>query len=133
MVAVGDFGIREREQIVRLAISHGWIVKAEEMARSHGVSDPVVLLMTVDALEFVRFRCNRSPRDRGLERLQRKARCKPFTMSIVSYASLLRAYVGESWQQDMENMRRKGGTAVVCINRTGQFLVAVKPGHPRNG
>ena len=133
MVAAGDFGIREREQIVCLAIRHGWIVKAEQMARSRGVSDPVVVLTTVDALDLVPFLFNRSLRDRGLERLQRKARCKRFTMCIVSYAALLRSNAAESWQQDMENMRRKGGTAVVCINRTGQFLAAHKPVPSSNG
>lgn len=131
MVAVGDFGIREREQIVRLAIRHGWIFKAEQLARDNGVLDPVVVLTTIDALGILPFRFNRSPRDRGLERLQRQAGCKRFTIGVVSYADLLRGNAAEGWQDDMEDMRRKGGTSVVCINRTGQFLAAVNPEHHR--
>lgn len=131
MVAVGDFGIRDREQMVRLAIWHGWIFKAEQMARDNGVADPVVMLTAIDALDVLRFRFNRSPRDRRLERLQSRAGCQRFTIGVVSYAALLRANAAQGWQADMEDMRRKGGTSVVCINRTGQFLVAVSPEHPQ--
>jgi hypothetical protein len=127
MVAIGDFGIREREKMVRLAIWHGWIFKAERMARKRGVADPVVVLTAIDALDVLPFRFNRSPRDRALERLQRKAGCKRFTIGIVSYTSLLRANAAEGWQADMEQMRCKGGMPVVCISRTGQFLVSVSP------
>lgn len=127
MVAVGDFGIREREQIVRLAIWHGWIFKAERMARDNGVADPVVVLTAVDALDAFPFRFNRSPRNRALEQLQRRAKCKRFTIGVVSYAALLQANAAEAWQEDMEDMRRKGGTSVVCINRTGQSLAAIYP------
>lgn len=131
MVAVGDFGIREREQMVRLAIWHGWIFKAERQARRNGVADPVVVLTAIDALNMLRFRFDRSPRNRALERLQRRAGCQRFTIGVVSYAALLRANAAEAWQADMEDMRRKGGTSVVCITRTGQFLVAVSPEHPQ--
>ncbi len=127
MVAVGDFGIREREQIVRLAIKHGWIHKAEQMGRDNGVPDPVVVLTAVDAISALPFRFNRSPRDRSLERVQRRAGCEPFIVGVVSYEALLRGNAAEAWKEDMENMRRKGGTSVVCINRTGQFLVAIHP------
>jgi hypothetical protein len=131
MVAVGDFGIRERERMVRLAIWHGWVFNAEKQAREHGISDPVVVLIAGDALDVLPLKFDRSPRDRGMERLQRKAGCKRFTVGVVSYAALLRGNTAEGWHDDMEDMRRKGGTACVCINRTGQFLVAINPEHPR--
>lgn len=130
MVAAGDFGIREREQIVLLAIEHGWIFKAEQMSRDNGVPDPVVVLVTIDAIGIFPFRFNRSPRNRATEQLQREARCKRFAVCVVSYADLLRSNHAEGWQEDMEDMRRKGGTSVVCINRTGQFLAAVSPEFP---
>jgi hypothetical protein len=131
MVSTYDFGIREREQMVRLAIWQGWIFKANKQARDNGVADPVVVLVAIDALELVPFRFDCSPRQRRLERLQRNARCKRFTIGVVSYAALLRGNAADGWQDDMEDMRRKGGTAVVCINSTGQFLCAVHPEHPR--
>jgi hypothetical protein len=131
MVAVGDFGIQDREQMVRLAIRHGWIFKAERMARDSGVSDPVVVLTAVDALDVLPFRFNRSPRQPRLERLQRKAGCKRFTIGVVSYAALLLGNGAEGWQADMEDMRRKGGTFVVCINQSGQFLCSVSPEYPQ--
>jgi hypothetical protein len=127
MVAVGDFGIREREQMVRLALQRGWIDRAERTALDHGVPDPVIVLSAVDAIDTFPFRFDRSPRDRALEQLQRKAGCKPFIVCVVSYAGLLRGNAADGWQKDMENMRRKGGTSVVCINRTGQFLVSIRP------
>ena len=131
MVAVGDFGVREREQMVRLAIRRGWIFKAERQARDEGVADPVVVLTAVDALDVLPFRFNSSPRDRGLERLQRKAGCRRFVVVIVAYADLVRSNGAEGWQEDMEDMRRKGGTSVVCINRAGQFLASVSPERPQ--
>ena len=130
MVAISDFGIREREQMVRLAIWHGWIFKAVEQAQAGGMLDPVVVLVAGDALDAFPLKFDRSPRDRGMERLQRQAGCKRFSIGVASYAALLRCNAAEGWQDDMEDMRRKGGTSVVCINRTGQFLVAVSPTKP---
>lgn len=131
MVAVGDFGIHECEQMVRLAIWHGWIFKAERQARRIGLPDPVIVLTAIDALDLLPFRFHRSPRDRRLERLQRRAGCQRFAIGIVSYDTLLTANAAEGWQADMADLRRKGGTSVVCINRTGQFLAAVSPEHPQ--
>ncbi len=131
MVAIGDFGIREREQMVRLAIWHGWIFNAEKQARAVGVADPVVVLIAWDALDELPFKFDRSPRDRAAEQLQRKAGCKRFTIGASSYRALLQGNAAEGWREDMEEMRRKGGTSVVCITRTGQFLVAIHPDHPR--
>ena len=127
MVAVGDFGISEREGIVRLALERGWIHAAERQARVNGCSDPVVLLIARDALDAFPFRFDRTPRDRREESIQRRARCKPFVTATVSYAVLLRCNSAEGWEHDMEEMRRKGGTSVVCINRMGQFMVAITP------
>jgi len=131
MVTAGEFGMREKEQMVRLAIRHGWIFKAERQARDMGVADPVVLLTPVDALDELSFRFDRPPRDRGLERLQRKAGCKRFAVGVVSYVLLLRGSGAEGWQEDMEDMRRRGGTLVVCINRTGALLCSINPAHPQ--
>ena len=131
MVAVGDFGVQEREQMVRLAIRHGWIFHAEGAARDNGVPDPVVVLAAVDVLDVLPFRFDRSPRQPRLERLQRKAGCKRFVVSVMAYADLVRSCGAEGWQEDMEDMRRKGGTFVVCINGTGQFLCSLSPEHPQ--
>ena len=127
MVAVSDFGISEREQMVRLALKHGWIHGAERMARAKGCADPVVVLIASDAADILPFRFSSKPRDRKAELVQRKARCKRFITGVVSYAAMLGCNRADGWQEDMEAMRRKGGTPVVCINRTGQFLVAINP------
>lgn len=130
MVAIGDFGIREREQMVRLAIWYGWIEKAVETAKARGMTDPVVMLIAGDSLNAFPIVFDRSPRNRRMERLQREAGCKWFTVAVSSYAALLHANAAEGWRDDMEDMRRKGGTSVVCITRTGQFLAAVSPENP---
>jgi hypothetical protein len=127
MVAVGDFGIREREGMVRLALQRGWIHAAERMARSHGCADPVVLLVARDALAALPLKLSSPGRDRTSEKIQRKSGCRPFITGSTSYAALLRCNAADGWQHDMEEMRRKGGTSVVCINQTGQFLVAINP------
>jgi len=127
MVAVGDFGIQEREQMVLLALKHGWIHGAERMARNKGYSDPVVLLIATDALEAFPLKFSCAPRDRAKERIQRKAGCKRFTVGVVSYAALLGCNAAERWQEDMEELKQKGGTSVVAITRDGQFLAAVSP------
>ena len=97
------------------------------MARAHGCSDPVVLLVARDALAALPLKLSSPGRDRTAEKIQRKSGCRPFLTGTTSYASLLRANAADDWQHDMENMRRKGGTSVVCIDRTGQFLVAINP------
>ena len=125
MVAVGDFGIAEREKIVMLALSRGWIQGAEQKARANGCPDPVVVLLATDALELLPFRFNVNPRHKVMERIQRSAGCKRFTVGVVRYASLLKGNAAENWEADMEEMRQKGGISVVCINRSGQFLAAV--------
>lgn len=131
MVAIGDFGIREREQMVRLAIWHGWIFNAEKQALASGVADPVVMLIARDALDVLPFKFDRSTRDRVAERLQRQAGCTRFTIAVASYRAILQGNAAEGWREDMEDMRRKGGTSVVCFTRTGQFLVAIHPEHQR--
>ncbi len=132
MVAISDFGIREREQMVMLAIRYGWIFEANKHGLDHGVADPVVLLVAGDALDAFPLKFVRQP-DPGIERLQRKAGCKRFIVAVASYAKLLRCNAAEGWHDDMEEMRRKGGTSVVCITRTGQFLAAVQPAHRGDG
>ncbi len=131
MVAVGDFGIREREQMVRLAIRHGWIFKAEKEALKTGMVDPVVVLIAADATGVLPFRFDRPPRCPELACIQRKARCKRFIVATVPYSRLVLGNAAEGWAEDMEGMRRKGGTSVVCFTRTGQFLAAVNPIRPR--
>jgi hypothetical protein len=62
-----------------------------------------------------------------MERLQRKSGCKRFTVCTARYSDLLSANAAEGWQEDMEELRSKGGVSVVCINRTGQFLASITP------
>ncbi len=125
MVAVGDFGIQEREKMVRVAIRHGWIDWAEQAARTFGVGDPVVVLIAIDALGVWNFKFNRPPRVPSMEAKQRKARCKRFTVAVVSYSDLLLANDADRWREDLQELCGKGGVSVVCINRTGQFLASV--------
>ena len=125
MVAIGDFGIAEREKIVMLALSRGWIQAAEQKARANGCLNPVVVLVAIDALEAFPFRFQGSPRNRVMERIQRSAGCKRFFTGVVQYDELVKCNAAKNWETDMEEMRLKGGISVVCINRSGQFLAAV--------
>jgi hypothetical protein len=126
MVAIGDFGISEREDMVRLALSRQWIDNAHRSAVAGGMSDPVVLLVAIDALDVLPFRWDRSPRDRLRERKQRAAGCKPFVVATVSYADLLASNGADGWADDMDDMRRAGGVAVVVINHNGQLFASFK-------
>jgi hypothetical protein len=127
MVAIGDFGIEDRKQMVQLAIRLGWVHDAIERAKQRGWKDPVVVLVAIDALDLLPFRFDRTPRSRHMERLQRASGCKRFTVCTARYSDLLSANAAEGWQEDMEELRGKGGVSVVCINRTGQFLASITP------
>ncbi len=127
MVSFGDCGIHEREQMVALAIRKGWIHGAKQRADASGIADPVIVLIAIDALDVLNFKFDSSPRNRRFEREQRTAGSKRFAIGVVPYAALLGANAADGWQADMEDLRQKGGTPVVCITRSGQFLVAVDP------
>lgn len=122
MVAVSDFEISERERMIRCAMSHRWVEDAVQFAKARGVPDPVIVLISIDAINDWPFRLGGNPRDRKRERMQRRAGCRPFTVLVARYEDLLQANGADGWQEDMAQMRRKGGLSVVAINRQGQFL-----------
>ena len=131
MVAVGEFRMCEREQMVRLAIQRGLIVNAELQARELGVADPVILVTAVDALDKVSLGVADPVIVLTAVDALDKAGCQRFAVCVVSYLSLLRGSNAEGWQEDMEDLRRRGGTLVVCINQTGQLLCSIDPDHPQ--
>jgi hypothetical protein len=119
--------IRDRERMVMVALRHDWIHDAERVARSNGCIDPIVLLIAKDALDAFPLKFSSPPGDRAAEKIQRKQGCRRFVVGTVAYADLLVCNAAEKWQEDVAEMKAKGGTSVVAITREGQFLVSVSP------
>jgi hypothetical protein len=119
--------ICDREQMVMVALRNDWIHDAERIARSKGCTDPVVLLIAKDAVDTLPLKFSSPPGDRAAERIQRKAGCRRFVVGTVSYADLLGCNTADRWQDDVVEMKAKGGTSVVAITCEGQFLASVLP------
>ena len=126
MVAISDFGIDEREKMLRFALEKGYIHQQIRGAELKGLKDTVVVIIAIDALEVLKFRFSENPRKPRIENACRKAGVKRFAIATCQFDDLRRANAADGWDSDMDSLKAKNGVHVVCFNRSGQFLVAIE-------
>jgi len=130
MVAIGDCGCSERERMVELAVSNGWIQEVAGWAVERGNTEPVVVLATED--------CHIQPGTLGqivqkaidgidampakMRRTQEAAGCVPFVVFTLPLAVLCRL-VSPGSADDLRGYAVED-TVVLCMNADITVLIS---------